>query len=227
MKSIYTFFTLILLSTTLFAQSFQFDPTDDYNGVSPLNQYKNHYVFMENLTGGSLDLAWTRISIDFPEDWEATLCDFGGCYIGIPESGQMLSIEDTTRGYLRITLNPFDQLDTGYVSFYVYDVKEPDNGDTVLFTLASEYLTNLDEDYAHSRIRVYPNPASEILNVDLEGIDATSVKLINLQGKSVLYRKINSQGQFQLEVADLRKGVYLLNLEALNGEIVRKKILIQ
>lgn len=227
MKLIYTILFIITISFVSFAQSFQFDPTDNYHGISPLNQYKNHYVFMENLTGGSLDLAWTRLSLDFPEEWEVILCDYGGCYVGIPENGQMLTIEDTTRGYLRITLNPLDRLGSGSVSFYVYDIKQPDSGDTVSFTLTSEALTKMDENLVSQKVNVYPNPASDFIYVDLSEIDASSIALLNSRGKSVLQKEISSQDQFKLELSDLPIGLFLLNIKTSNGDLIRKKIIVQ
>ncbi len=66
-----------------------------------------------------------------------------------------------------------------------------------------------------SKLSVYPNPVSTKLRFNLTGSDARHAEVINLQGKVV---KVASQSIQQLNVSNLRKGAYLLRIQAQSGD---------
>lgn len=78
-----------------------------------------------------------------------------------------------------------------------------------------------------SELNLYPNPVTSDLNISLEleqSADAT-LRLTNLLGQQ-LWKK-NYQGSYindQINVADLRSGIYLLEIEV-NGQRMTRKIL--
>jgi hypothetical protein len=66
---------------------------------------------------------------------------------------------------------------------------------------------------------VYPNPASEVLNIQLN-TTATSVSILGLDGKVISTEKVNST-TVAVNVANLVSGMYLYEVTSANGEVVR------
>lgn len=72
-------------------------------------------------------------------------------------------------------------------------------------------------------INVYPNPASDILNIQIENGTATSFEIYDMQGKLILQHIINSNNT-PLSVSSLTNGLYILLLRNEQNEAVQKKI---
>lgn len=72
-------------------------------------------------------------------------------------------------------------------------------------------------------VRVYPNPVSDYLMVELEkGTTDLQIELIDLNGKVVLSRNYSSRESIKLPIQDLAKGVYFLKIQTKeNLEIVK------
>ena len=67
--------------------------------------------------------------------------------------------------------------------------------------------------------KVYPNPASTVLNVNTSGV-ATSVSILSLDGKVISNTLMNSTSTV-VDVADLTAGVYFYEIVAEDGSVVR------
>lgn len=81
------------------------------------------------------------------------------------------------------------------------------------------------EDSADSDIRVYPNPASEIIFIKMPSHHLFSeVQLLSLIGTIQLNLKIKTGQDFNLDVSALQPGYYILQLFGEGKEIVRKVI---
>ena len=222
------FLTTFFISSMFGAmgQSFIFNPTDSYEATVDLNTYTNNKVFMTNQTGQELILAWKLLSKDIPADWEASLCDFGGCYAGIPDSGKMSAISDTIQGYLRLTINPFEQIGTGTAVFKVYDNKHPLDADTLSFTIHAMDLTSITENGKAIAINVYPNPAYEVVNYSYKkDLQNQEVFLINQSGKIVLRQMARQSGS--IDVSQLPQGLYYIRMSGNANKTGTGKVLVR
>ncbi|PSR05197.1 MAG: hypothetical protein BRD50_01615 [Bacteroidetes bacterium SW_11_45_7] len=71
--------------------------------------------------------------------------------------------------------------------------------------------------------RVYPNPASEQLHIDMaHDIEARQVELYNRQGELVQQRAVEQRGQLSLAVDDVPTGVYFLQITSDEGVYSRQ-----
>ena len=227
MKKLYTLFIVSIF--TLFsiqAQHFIFTPTNNYVGYQNLEEYKNHTVYQQNLTGSELILSWENLGFDFPWDWTVLTCDFGGCYSGIPAGSTMLPIYDTIKGFLKLTVNANGFPGTGTVTFKVWDFKYPDQCDTVSFAVHAGVFTGMDDDLLANRMQVYPNPATDRLTIE-NLIHQSSVKLVNHMGQVVLERKNNLSERLSLNVSEFSPGIYFLISEDFSGNTQKKKLIIK
>lgn len=81
--------------------------------------------------------------------------------------------------------------------------------------------TSLSGATAVKTVTVYPNPASDYLNIDLEQIDL--IQLFNIQGEEVSVQK--SLDNAQLRLGNLSKGVYMLRVKQ-NETIYMQRIMV-
>lgn len=217
---------LITLVSQGNTQSFSFNPSGQYVQTIPLNTYSSHYVFMENLTGGILTLGWERIFLDFPENWEYSLCDNGGCYSGIPDSGVMAPVSGTLEAYLKLTVNALDYVGTGTVVFRVYDFKQPEIADTVSFTIHA-VLTGENELSKSDDIRINPNPASDFINITTGLNQPAESVLTDLNGRTIAVNELNPGNVNKLDISGLAKGFYFFTIKKKSGDIIKKKVVVQ
>ena len=74
--------------------------------------------------------------------------------------------------------------------------------------------------------RVYPNPANGSVNIVSQFIDgATTVKLIDLNGRIVFEGNYNFENKINVNLQSISSGVYILNLNN-NGVIYNHKLII-
>jgi hypothetical protein len=72
-------------------------------------------------------------------------------------------------------------------------------------------------------INVYPNPAGELLNIDLVLGGKFEVEIYNMVGRQV--SKATGEVSLQLNTSDLASGIYLLKIRAGDGNLAIKKFI--
>lgn len=85
------------------------------------------------------------------------------------------------------------------------------NNDCVTITAAPTSTTSISDASANS-VSIYPNPATDVLNVRAEGFN--TVEILNFLGQ-VVYSSTVSNSTMHINTADLTAGVYFVRL---NGE---------
>lgn len=73
-------------------------------------------------------------------------------------------------------------------------------------TIVTDCLLSTQENTSLIDFKIYPNPSSDYLNFNQK---VESIKIFDIQGKLVLYKKINSTN---LNISELRNGVYVLEV---------------
>jgi len=75
----------------------------------------------------------------------------------------------------------------------------------------------IEDEKSSSLIRIYPNPATDILNIETEEIP-DCVQIVDITGKCLLSKKVDSE-KFGLDVSFLSKGIYLLKFTYEDGSM--------
>lgn len=115
----------------------------------------------------------------------------------------------------------------GPITYVFYDMNNP--SDSVAYTINYQVGTVLSlRDQAFDEFAVYPNPASNILNVKYSGMrgEAASFELVSMVGTKVYSRQLTkSDDQLKLDVSKLSRGVYFYIIKS-NGEVASSKKLV-
>lgn len=93
-------------------------------------------------------------------------------------------------------------------------------------TLA-ECCAGVEENELANRFSVYPNPASDIINVITTLNDQTFINMYDMTGRQVLSESI-SQAQNQFSITGLSNGMYLYRIQDANGKLIKaEKIVVK
>jgi hypothetical protein len=90
-----------------------------------------------------------------------------------------------------------------------------------LYTVNFTFATGLNENKAND-VSMYPNPSSGIIRI----YGATHSTITIYSGNGLLCRTINDFTGPSLNLSDLPKGVYLLNIQKENNTVIRKKVVL-
>lgn len=160
---------------------------------------------------GQIELNWNDVSTE--EGYNIYRADsINGTYL-------FLACTDNDQtAYMDINL-PF------YTNF-CYKVKAYNTGGESAFSNDACDVTLSVKNYegADNLIKVYPNPATDILIIETQGQQVTlynTVKITDVQGK-VIIDQIIQQRHTEIDISSLTKGIYLLKFDSKDG-IVNKK----
>lgn len=86
----------------------------------------------------------------------------------------------------------------------------------------TQSVSGTAEPNSNSEVAVYPNPASDYVNIQNRGKPIVRAQVMNHKGKILINKA--KQGSFQLDIANLRQGLYFIRLITKNGEAITKKV---
>ena len=75
-----------------------------------------------------------------------------------------------------------------------------------------------------STVKVYPNPAADVLYLDLEEGPDYTMTLLSLTGQLVLQKVQKGGGSLRLALPNIREGIYILKVEDSEGGVRSFKI---
>jgi photosystem II stability/assembly factor-like uncharacterized protein len=82
------------------------------------------------------------------------------------------------------------------------------------------------EDFEFNDLSMYPNPATNEVNLKWNKSEDVSIRIYDTQGKIMFYGKnINLYNEFKIDVTSFNDGVYFVKLNSNKGEITKKLIL--
>jgi len=85
------------------------------------------------------------------------------------------------------------------------------------------FITQVEETATQPDVSVYPNPAKDILNI--VNTEPATLKLYDVSGRLVKQQQAPGRMVQQINISDLRNGLYLLRIENAN-RIISKKVVI-
>jgi uncharacterized repeat protein (TIGR01451 family) len=87
-------------------------------------------------------------------------------------------------------------------------------------------LAGVEEATSANDLLIYPNPADEILNINVSGTHAVSIAIYDLQGRVIRNEKVSSGTEVQkLDISQLVKGLYFVVAENAEGQKLTRKFI--
>ncbi|MDA8886802.1 hypothetical protein N9I68_04415, partial [Bacteroidia bacterium] len=156
---------LFLLACTVLqlvspGQSFDWVSGDTISVALEPNTYAELKMRQNNLTTDTLNLGVEIIHKDIPESWDGMVCLQGLCLGLIPEEREkytMLPLHGEQKGFVRLTINPYDGTEQAKLRIRVYDIDRPIYSDTATWLLNSNTL-GIKKLMDENTLEIYPNP---------------------------------------------------------------------
>lgn len=108
---------------------------------------------------------------------------------------------------------PFTYLAAGNYAIYVVD----GNGITATQPFTINNTTSINEN-EFNYVKVYPNPANQLLWVEAENIE--TIEVYHISGKLVLQQQLDNQTKVSLNITDLSSGSYYIRILNRNNQKV-------
>ena len=101
-------------------------------------------------------------------------------------------------------------------------------GSDVTAGISVELTTNLNvEDKQFSNIDAYPNPATNMVSIPLNGYNGKgTIKILDVTGKLIATKTINANNLISVDVTDISNGNYLFDLNLEDGRFAKFNIII-
>ena len=72
----------------------------------------------------------------------------------------------------------------------------------------------------NNKMKIYPNPASDVLNVRFSKTQRGFIFLYNLAGKCILKSSVNNQSHVRISVKGIEAGVYTLQIDGFYQKVL-------
>ena len=213
----------IFLSLSIYylcsGQTYLVQPNHTLNIEQGVGSTAASYIFFKNNADSGLVLKWKLLETNIENtDWQVALCDYDQCYVGVPDSGIMRSLDLNQNGFLKpnvVMSSPGE----AYYTFTVCDQTNPNQKDTITFNYKATYPQSVNE-YNKDKVLVYPQPSSDVLYLKTDGNDPINYRVFNLQGKLMKNGKLEEH----IDISILPRGEYILDLKT-NDNITIEKLL--
>ncbi len=222
MKTLYTAFTLLFLSSLAFGQNIEINSPDDnlnYAGqtvtITGDDNVMSRTFYVKN-TGTETTFYWSRTIVSSTSSsFIIQLCDDMICYntsgpywIG-PE--KMIASGDSLLFKPQITTS--GSAGNAEVKYFVLDGNQ-DKIDSLTVVYTSTLSIDKNE---QTNFSIYPNPAQDFINIKGDGLkNGGTVVFLDALGKEVKRSTVKSANA-KLSVSDLKRGVYFVNIYGQNG----------
>ena len=90
----------------------------------------------------------------------------------------------------------------------------------VVKTIDAELNINENTDVS---INIYPNPAKDLVKLSVVSGQQSTVRIYNVLGMMVDEIEMNSN-EIEINVSSYKPGIYFINVETSNGNIIKKMI---
>lgn len=235
--------SLLMLSFTAavsFGQNNFYYPagtTVDEAGLAPASE-STTLRFLKNQANDPITFKWRVIRVDTLQATAGTggtvgfgVCDNLSCYSNFVGNDFTMDEVPAIAAYGAFKLQSFSV--SGDVKVVVcvkvWDVADSTIADTVCLSWSTDNYVSVEEFELQSEISVFPNPATNVLNVtyDLASTNEGSFELINLVGSTVYTKTLTEErGEFELNIEKLARGVYFYAIKNDNGKVLSTKKLV-
>ncbi len=156
------------------------------------------------------------------------------CITVVNDSGEIQDHFFQGQGATVNDYSPFQSIEMPSIQ----TVHEFDNGDLLIggafssFMGETQYsvvrlklgvLDTENQSALSNKIKLWPNPVSDFVNISIDGLNSGNVKILNLAGALLQSHELNGEN-LRLDTSRLPKGLYFVSVETRKGTVVKKMV---
>lgn len=224
-KNIILSVAAILVATDFsFSQSYSITPNDTFEVVGYLEDLQTLTIFQQNNTNDTLYFQWQKVSENVPANWDANICDNEVCYTILMDSGTTNPVYPTEAGFILLHVTPHVNYGTAIIRYAVWDIANPSLKDTLTFITTVNAPSAIAETENKNVFSVFPNPVSDLLNIQFSNNEEHIVSIYNSKGEKIS-SAVSTQNT-ELETRNFLNGIYTVSISD-SKSFFTKKIIIQ
>lgn len=244
MKKVYLFLTVLTLSFGLRAQSFDIrlidangvDVTNGTYAVPSLhggaNEYDDIKFKIKNNGSQQVDLRIRRMNVQQPTGYENTICIAGFCYsAATDETTQefLLPAGATDSSFYGTFTNKQGTSGDLCVTYKIFNMENENEFVTVRAYYGTCLTASVTENAAEAiSLSAYPNPASGSVLIKYNLATDGQLLITDITGKTLKNIRLNGGSQAtQVDISDLRAGVYVYSVQTGSRRIISKKLVVR
>lgn len=244
MKNIYLVFVFLGLATGVMSQSLtlSFDDQDIsndslylINGAGEI--YLESHITIENVTDKAVDVQVKREEISIAENSSNSFCWGAYCYPPfISESSTPVSIGANDSNNSSFLGEYYPDLDdqnvpiagTSVIRYTFFIDGNPDDKVSVMVFYQIGSASIQDWTIRRDLFKVYPNPTNGPLTIEFPGqvTQSISLRIFGITGQTYIIQDLfYGENHAQINLSDLPKGYYFVQIRNQDGSVAQKKIL--
>lgn len=243
MKKVYLFLAVLGLSVSSFAQNlnmqiFDHNHNEVTNGVYQIPLLHSAapttdvHFYLKNNTGADLNVKVTRQTVVMPAGYENAMCFSGFCFPSDKDTTtfeQLISAGVMDSSFKVTIFNNQNTTGDFSVNYTIYDIANPANDVTVKIYYANGLTASVVENVSESAsVSAYPNPASGSVVIKHTLLGEGQLLISDITGKTLKNIRLNSGPQStQVDISDLKSGVYVYSIQSGSKRIVSKKLVVR
>ena len=223
---------MVVIGLGLSAQRFTLDKRNFIDTLY-INDYIDVGVDLQNKSGQKAVIKWrTLVNTLDTAAWTVLFCSYPDCrsYIADVEITDSIDDNQTVR-IANMNIEPGETPKDCELLIEMFDMADSSFRDTISIKFGSKMELrdstglSVKENMDVSSIKVYPNPTSGVVHINSEKT-LRNLRVLDVAGKLV-YTINGELDQFtEIDLSDLNKGSYILQLEE-NGVVVTEKLLLE
>jgi hypothetical protein len=173
------------------------------------------------------DYRWEKVSDSLDQRWLVTACFNGDCKNDLLQSGDFImdyGLNDTTC-FIAFHVESYGYEGTSKIKYNVYNKNQPADSASLHFRITYTDVTKTpDLVPVFSGLNVFPNPATDILNISQGGgnLNGSRILISDISGQNLVNLLVSHDTeQFPIDVDHLQPGIYLVTIQ---NHLVRRTL---
>ena len=222
MKIFSLVFLIVFCPSVILSQEYSI--SEDYmNATGEPGDLMLDTARVTNGSSSPITIYIVRVSVNLPPGWQTCFC-YPTCAAPFIDS-----LEWTIPGYSTIDVCPGFFSDSTTPGFGIEWVKIYQQGyesaaDTLTFT-ATTLMSDMPGDFS-LQMKVYPNPASDLIFMEFAPASFSEISLISSSGETINRVRQPLVSPLRFQVKDFPEGVYFLVYTDKKGDFLFKKIIL-
>lgn len=110
--------------------------------------------------------------------------------------------------------------------FFGHQTGSPKVTSYLVDDITIKIVVGISEPISLKNIKIYPNPASDYIHLELSKHQDINIEVTTIAGKIVLQKKFTNAYSINMKISELPKGLYFLVIENKNKEKIIKKLIV-